>query len=1154
MQNFIHLRLHSEYSITESILRIKDAVKRAKSDQMFALGITDLHNMFGVIKFYKSCRDNGIKPIVGVDLSVTDTENNPYKILVLVKNIHGYRELSDLISRSYIENKIFDIPYVKEEWLLNKVHENLIVLSGAHLGDIGQLILQNKDKKALEKVELWHKAFPDSYYLELQRITHEGVDLVVAKSVEIASKLNLPVVATHPILFATANDYVAHEVRVCVASGAALDDEKRHSKYSQDQYFTSQKEMIELFSDIPSSITNTLEIAKRCNFEITLGKYFLPDFVAPNGMVLEEYLSTIANNGLDERLREIYKDQSELEANEPRYRKRLEIEIETIIQMGFSGYFLIVADFINWAKQNNVAVGPGRGSGAGSLVAFVLRITDVEPLRYGLLFERFLNSERVSMPDFDIDFDQDRELVIEYVKNKYGVNAVAQIATFGTMSSKAVIKDVGRVLSLSYGLCDSISKQILNTPAKSFTLLEAYDKFPELKEKIDSGDEDVTRLWELSLQLEDLPRSVGKHAAGVLIAPSKLTDFCPIYIADGMQTSQLDKDDVESVGLVKFDFLGLRNLTIIKDTIKNIKELDNIDVVLSNYEFEDKAVYELLKSGNAAAIFQLESPGMKRVLTKLEPDRFEDIIALLALYRPGPLGSGMVDDFIKRKKGIDVVDYFHDDLKACLEPTYGVIVYQEQVMQISQIIGGYTLGGADLLRRAMGKKKPEEMAKHKNLFIEGALKKGYTHNLAESLFDLMAKFAEYGFNKSHSAAYAIISYHTAYLKTHHLACFMAATLSAEMDKTDKVYEFYQDCLYNNLTILPPDINHSNYTFVATNHTTIRYALGAIKGVGQNVVEIIVNEREINGSFTSFADFCYRVDKKVLSKKTLESLVKAGAFDCFDSSRAKLFNNINKILDAVEQERQNANQGSLFDAFTEDPEDSFICNNEIILDDYPVWTLKEQLHAEKQALGYYYSASLFDEYHDVVKKLDIDNLAKYHLDTEEMQEFINSRSREKHKVLLCGIINYIGSKPLKKGGKIVFVNIEDDASDLEFVIFNEDFDKYKHLIKIDEMVFVEGELMFDSFRNQIKLTAKHIYSLDEILAEQIGRITINIDNKINLDYLKPMISNNGVKLRATYINDQASCRLEFGDSSKFIVKYEHLKELNQILGKHAWSIN
>ena len=1160
MQNFVHLRMHSEYSITDGILRIKDAVKHAHADNMLALGLSDLHNLFALVKFYKACRNSGIKPIVSAEVYIQGREEF-YKIILIAKNISGYRQLCDLITRSYVNNKISDIPYIKEEWLFNEPNNDLIALSGFIDGDIGKLISAKKILEAEEKANLWAKFFPDNYYLEIQRFNRPNIDDLVLKTVDIAVKLDIPLVATHPIQFSLPTDHLAHEVRVAVGLGERIDDEKRVELYASDQYFQNQAQMIDKFSDIPSAILNSVEIAKRCNVEITLGEYFLPNFATPNNIPLDEHLSNMVNAGLNTRLSEMFvPDSIEYKEQKIIFHKRLEIEIKTIIQMGFAGYFLIVADFITWAKANDVPVGPGRGSGAGSLVAFSLGITDVEPLSYSLLFERFLNPERVSMPDFDIDFCQDkRELVIEYVKNKYGADSVAQIATFGTMTSKAVIKDVGRVLGLPYGLCDSLTKLIMSTPAKSYSLLEAYAEFPELKQKIDNADDDVKRLWELSVQLEDLPRSVGKHAAGVLIAPGKLSDFCPLYLADGMQTSQLDKDDVESVGLVKFDFLGLRNLTIIKEAVENIRELHGVDVKLSNYDFTDKGVYELMQAGNTTAVFQLESQGMRRLLVKLEPDRFDDIIAVLALYRPGPLGSGMVDDFIKRKKGEADINYFHPDLTECLEPTYGVIVYQEQVMQISQIIGGYTLGGADLLRRAMGKKKPEEMAKHKNLFMDGAKQRGYDVKLAENLFDLMAKFAEYGFNKSHTAAYAVVSYHTAYLKHYYKATFMAATLSSELDKTDKLYEFYQDCVDNNLTILPPDVNQSVYRFKAIDNNTIRYALGAIKGIGAGVVELIENERERGGLFTDFIDFCRRMDKKALSKKTLEGLVKSGAFDSLEANRAKLFYNIEHVLEFVNKERENANQGSLFDMFADDED---IMNSgllhEVNLVDYPFFTLKEQLTLEKQAIGYYLTASLFDEYKEVVKKLDIIPLSKYKLDDEDMQELINRPySKDKPKVLICGVINYIGSRPMKKGGKIVFVNLEDDSSELEFVLFDTDAEKYKDLIKMDAMVCVEGELMYDSFRDQIKLTGKQVYTLDEAIATKITGLHLMLNHEIDVDSLANCLfsednSGTAVNITANYNNSNAKCRLNV--AKKITLNFEKLNALNDIVGKHSWSLS
>lgn len=1155
MHDFVHLRLHSEFSITDSILRIKKAIAKASEQQMFALALTDHHNMFGLVKFYKGCRDKGIKPIVGSEINV-EANGYSYKLIVLAKNITGYRQICEWITRSYVNNKILDVPYIKEEWLLEKINHDVIILSGGIYGDIGHLIREKQINEALAKAKVWQDTYCDNYFLELQRIEHYDCNDLVHESLQIAHELNIPVVATHPVQFLDPEDFLAHEVRVCVADGEMLDDGNRKVKYGEDQYFKSAQEMSLLFADIPSAITNSLEIAKKCNLEITLGTYFLPDYQTPNGTPLEEYLTILAHQGLDMRMLELFPDDTLRSTNESTYRKRLELEIETIIQMGFPGYFLIVADFINWAKENGVPVGPGRGSGAGSLVAFSLGITDIDPLRYSLLFERFLNPERVSMPDFDIDFCQEkRELVIRYVQDKYGADAVSQIATFGTMSSKAVIKDVGRVLGLPYGLCDSISKLIMNTPAKSWGLEDAYQEFPDLKLRIDNADDEVRRLWEMSLQLEDLTRSVGKHAAGVLIAPSQLSDFCPLYLADGMQTSQLDKDDVETIGLVKFDFLGLRNLTIIQEAVENIECLHGVKLKLSNSEFEDPKVYELLQEGNTTAVFQLESQGMKRLLVKLEPSRFEDIIAVLALYRPGPLGSGMVDDFVKRKKGEQDIDYFHDDLREVLDPTYGVIVYQEQVMQISQIIGGYTLGGADLLRRAMGKKKKEEMDKHRAIFTEGAIKKNYDPALAEKLFDLMAMFAEYGFNKSHTAAYAVVSYHTAYLKAHYPACFMAATLSSELDKTDKLYEFYQDCLANNLTILPPNINLSEYRFKALDKDTICYALGAVKGVGQNVVDVIVAERDKNGFFTSLIDFCRRVDKKVINKRTLESLIKAGCFDVLDTNRAKLLGNLPKVIEFIEQERQNENQASLFDVFASDDGHNFV-TQDMELEELPEFTLKSKLTNEKQAIGYYLTASLFDEYAEITRKLEILPLSKFNTEDEDIQEIINARyAKHKPKVLIGGIINYMGSRPTKKGGKIAFIRIEDASGELEFVVFNEVFERYSQLLKIDELVFVEGEVIYDSFRDEIKVTAERILTLNEVLLDKIHTLEINLVGTDAWNQLRSMIASTetGANLIINYRNSVAKCQLRLSEIFKFQLNFERFEHLSLIVGKTGWRL-
>lgn len=1162
MHDFVHLRVHSEFSVTEGILRIKNLIKLADANQMPALALTDHHNMFGLVKFYKLCREKGIKPIIGSEVNVQGKDFN-YQLILLAKNLAGYRQICDWISRSYVQNKILDVPYIKEEWLQESPNKDVVLLSGGVFGDLAEFIKQRNYAAAKAQVLRWKESFGDDYFIELQRTEKHYDDDFFNACLQLANECSVAVVATHPVQFATPDDYLAHEVRVCVADGAMLDDGNRQSKYSPDQYFKSMQEMSELFSDLPTALHNSVEIAKKCNLEITLGKYFLPDFATPENQPLEEYLSLLSNQGLKQRMKELFPDEVVRNENLPTYQARLELEIETIIQMGFAGYFLIVSDFIIWAKQNGVPVGPGRGSGAGSLVAFSLGITDIDPLRYSLLFERFLNPERVSMPDFDIDFCQEkREKVIHYVQDKYGADAVAQIATFGTMSSKAVIKDVGRVLGLPYGLCDSISKLIENTPAKSYGLIDALTQFPELKQRIDNADDEVRRLWEMSLQLEDLTRNVGKHAAGVLIAPSKLSDFCPLYLADGMQTSQLDKDDVEAIGLVKFDFLGLRNLTIIQEAVENIAKLHQIDLHLFNSEFNDPKVYELLQQGNTTAVFQLESQGMKRLLVKLEPSRFEDIIAVLALYRPGPLGSGMVDDFVKRKKGEAEIDYFHPDLRESLDPTYGVIVYQEQVMQISQIIGGYTLGGADLLRRAMGKKKKEEMDEHRAIFTSGAAKKGYDTALAEKLFDLMAMFAEYGFNKSHTAAYAVVSYHTALLKAYYPACFMAATLSSELDKTDKLYEFYQDCKDNDLQVLPPDINQSFYRFtpvaIQDNGVTtyaIRYALGAVKGLGQNVVDIIVAEREQNGHFQSIIDFCRRVDKKVINKRTLENLIKAGCFDSLEANRAKLFNNLGKIVDFIDQERMNENQGSLFDIFAGEEDQQAL--HEVELDDYPAFTLKEQLTLEKQAIGYYLTGSLFDEYQDIVKKLEVYPLAKFNTEDEDIQEIINAKyAKLKPKVLIGGIINYMGSRPTKKGGKIAFIRIEDASGELEFVVFNDDYERYKHLFKIDELIFVEGEVIYDSFRNEVKVNANKILLLDEVLNEKISQIELDLKSEADWGKLKPVLNLNddgGASIRINYSNLQARCVLRLGESAKYRPSFDGLEQLSTIVGKTHWRL-
>ncbi|HEY0879824.1 MAG TPA: DNA polymerase III subunit alpha, partial [Zeimonas sp.] len=791
-------------------------VERALADEQPAIAVTDLANLFGWVKFYKAARARGLKPICGVDAWITNDADRerPFRMLLLARDRAGYLRLCELLSRAWIENEWRGRGELRAQWFDEvdadgtRAGEGLIALSGAQHGDVGQALLAGNERAAAELAHIWARRFPGAWYLEVQRSGHAEAEAQTRAAAQLAARLALPLVATHPVQFLDRDDHRAHEARVCIAQGAILADPRRVRAFAPEQYFRTQQEMAELFADLPSALANSVEIARRCNVSMVLGKPQLPQFPTPAGISLDDYLRTLALEGLERRLLTLFPSDrtpaATLDEKRAQYGARLDYECDTIVQMGFPGYFLIVADFINWAKANGVPVGPGRGSGAGSLVAYALGITDLDPIPYALLFERFLNPERVSMPDFDIDFCQDqRYRVIEYVRERYGEQAVSQIATFGTMASKAVIRDVGRVLDMSYTFCDQLSKLVPVVQNKPVSLAKAREAEPLLAER-ERNEDEVRALLALAEPLEDLTRNVGMHAGGVLIAPGRLTDFCPLYKppgADAGVVSQFDKDDVEAVGLVKFDFLGLRNLTILDLAVRYVEQRTGTKLDLQSMSFDDPRAYQVLKDANTTAVFQLESEGMKKLLKKLQPDRFEDIIAVLALYRPGPLGSGMVDDFILRKKGQQSIDYFHPDLKACLEPTYGVIVYQEQVMQIAQTIGGYTLGGADLLRRAMGKKKPEEMAQHRDIFVDGARKKGYAVELANKLFDLMAMFAEYGFNKSHTAAYAVVTYHTAWLKACHPAEYMAATLSADMDDTDKVKLFVDDARANGVELL-----------------------------------------------------------------------------------------------------------------------------------------------------------------------------------------------------------------------------------------------------------------------------------------------------------------------------------------------------------------
>src|SRR5512135_2891106 len=862
--SFVHLRLHSEYSIADGIVRIGEAVGAAKADSMPALALTDLNNVFGLVKFYKETRGAGIKPIVGCDVFVTNdaVREQPFRLLLLCQSHAGYLRLCELLTQAYLENQYRGRPEIRKQWLRGGT-DGLIALSGAHLGEVGATLLNSNANSAKVIAQEYAGLFPNRFYLEVQRYGAQREEVHLRDTVKLAAELALPVVATHPVQFLSIDDFKAHEARVCIAEGYVLNDRRRVKQFTAQQYFKTQAEMAALFADLPEALQNSVEIAKRCNLTLKLGKPHLPDFPTPNSESLDEFLRLESERGLAARMLQLYPDEAERAARMPEYQARLDFEVNTIIDMKFPGYFLIVADFINWAKGNGVPVGPGRGSGAGSLVAYALGITDLDPLKYELLFERFLNPERVSMPDFDIDFCQDnRDRVIDYVKRKYGHDAVSQIATFGTLGAKAVVRDAGRVLDLPYTKCDTLSKLIPHNPADPWTLDRALAEEPAFAEAVDA-DEEFQTLVALAKPLEGLTRNVGMHAGGVLIAPGKLTDFCPLYCAQGTESaiSQFDKDDVEAIGLVKFDFLGLTTLTILDLTLQYVRRLDpSFALSLETLPLDDPKTYDVFKQAATTAIFQFESRGMRELLKRAKPDRLEDLIALNALYRPGPMD--LIPDFIERKHGRQKVEYLHPSIEPILSETYGVMVYQEQVMRIAQVVGGYSLGGADLLRRAMGKKKAEEMAKHRTIFVEGAGKKGVSAEVATELFDHMEKFAGYGFNKSHSAAYAVVAYQTAYFKAHYPAAFMAANLSTVMDDTDKVKDLIEDCKALGLAVLPPDINAGGWRFEPVDMKTIRYGLGGIKGTGRGAIEAILAARNAGGPFTDLFDLCARVDKHV----------------------------------------------------------------------------------------------------------------------------------------------------------------------------------------------------------------------------------------------------------------------------------------------------
>ena len=1064
---FVHLRLHSEFSIVDSTCRIDDVVQAAADDQQPALAITDLSNLFGAIKFYKEARGKGLQPILGAEIFLEGLGVDPHalsKIIVLVQSSQGYLNLSELLARAWTQNMVKNNAVIKLAWL-QELSEGLILLSGAQAGPVGQALMQGDTSRAAEIALQLASIFTHRFYLELQRAGRPEDNAHVVAAVKLASRLSLPVVATHPVQFLTEDDYESHEARVCISEGEILGNQRRVRKFTRDQYFKSAAEMQALFADVPSALSNSVEIAKRCNLTLVLGKPQLPNYPTPltdgKPMPIEDYFRLLSVEGLEERLVHLYPDADKREIERPRYAERLEFEINTILNMGFPGYFLIVGDFINWAKKNGCPVGPGRGSGAGSLVAYSLKITDLDPLQYNLLFERFLNPERVSMPDFDIDFCQaNRDRVIDYVKDKYGRDAVSQIVTFGTMAARAAIRDVGRVLDMSYTFCDGISKLIPNKPGQHITIDGAIKAEPILAERLNKED-DVKTLLALAQKLEGMTRNVGMHAGGVLIAPGKLTDFCPLYQQPGSTSavSQYDKDDVEAIGLVKFDFLGLATLTILelaRDMIvKRHKGQENF--AFENIQLDDAATYKLFADGRTESVFQFESRGMQGMLKDARPSRLEDLIALNALYRPGPMD--LIPSFVARKHGREVVEYPHPLVEKVLSETYGIMVYQEQVMQTAQVLGGYSLGGADLLRRAMGKKKAEEMAEHREIFRKGAGVNGLSEEKADEVFDLMEKFAGYGFNKSHAAAYSLLAYHTGWLKVHFTAEFFCANMTIEMDDTDKLKVLFEDALKFGISFDPPDVNRGTHRFEPVSDKVIRYGLGAIKGTGQQAIDAIVKAREEGGPFTSLYDFCVRVDRSRLNKRTVEALVKSGAFDSLQRNRASLAASIDRAFDFSTATVANANQGGLFDMMGEDAHGSSTQEPELV--DMLPWGVKEQLTNEKTAVGFYLSGHLFDAVEREVRLF-----AKRKID-----DLIDSREPQ----LLAGIVSDLRIINGQRG-KLAIFKLDDKSAVMEATADEAMINANRHLLKDDELVIVMAKMQADRFSGGYRLSIQQVWDL------------------------------------------------------------------------------
>ncbi|HEY3654530.1 MAG TPA: DNA polymerase III subunit alpha [Steroidobacteraceae bacterium] len=1166
MTQFVHLRLHTEYSLLDGIVRVPELMTAVAAARMPAVALTDQSNLFAMVKFYKEAQSAGVKPVIGVDAWIREGQREmrgaapgtpgeaPSRVVFLCQNLVGYRHLTELVTRSFLEGQQRGAPMLERAWLQRDMLEGLIVLSGGPEGDIGRAFARGKDEEAARCLERWQALCGDRFYLEVQRTGRAGEQVYTEAVLDLAQGRGVAAVATNDVRFLTRPEFEAHEARVCIHDGALLADTSRARRYSEEQYLKTPAEMAELFADAPELLVNTVEVAKRCSLEIKLGSSMLPAYPVPAGSTTDEFLRDESQRGLGERLEQAKVLQGVVR-DAAAYGERLALELGVICSMGFAGYFLIVADFIRWARENGVPVGPGRGSGAGSLVAFVLGITDLDPIEHDLLFERFLNPERVSMPDFDVDFCMEgRDRVIDYVATKYGRERVSQIITYGTLAAKAVVRDVGRVLGHNYGYVDKIAKLI---PFEiGMTLDKALAQEEELRRLYD-GDEDVRELIDLARTLEGLARNAGTHAGGVVIAPSVLTDFTPLYCEEGSTTpvTQFDKDDVEAAGLVKFDFLGLRTLTIIDWAVRDInaerERAGEPKLIMSALPMDDAATYQLLKSCKTTAVFQLESRGMKDLIRRLQPDRFGDIVALVALFRPGPLQSGMVDDFIARKHDTSgaTIDYLHPDLKPVLEATYGVILYQEQVMQIAQILAGYTLGGADLLRRAMGKKKAEEMAKQRSVFVTGAVARGVREAQATMIFDLMEKFAGYGFNKSHSAAYALLSYQTAWLKAHYPAAFMAAVLSSDMDKTDKVVTLIDECASMRLIVEPPDVNESVYAFKVSGPKSIRYGMGAIKGVGASAVEAIIEECTAHGPYQSLPDLCRRVDLQRVNRRVFEALIRSGSMDRIGVNRASLTAQLDRAVHLGEQNSRAMSVGQV-DLFG-----LSAAENTHIED----WTEATRLAGERDTLGLFLTGHPITPYEPDLKFLVGARLV----------DVGGPRPTPKPVAAGGGERTWSQAKPATVAGLVLEIRrrpnrvtliLDDRTARLEVSLYEETFQQHRDIIVKDAIVVVDGSLRYDDFIEAWRLQAKSLMDIDrarERFARRLwlrwpasfdGPLGMNRFEELLKPYLRGPCGVSVVVSRPEYVG-----RLNLGDAWSIRPSRELLDKLSALVGRDGWHL-